>query len=270
MDGACVRMGAGPKLVAENVTMIYTGKSGEQTRAVEDLTLQVQEGEFLCLVGPSGCGKTTLIRIFAGLLMPTTGKLIADGKDVTGVASRDRGVVFQDDAVFPWMTVEQNVSFGPRVNGASAEEVKAIAQKYISLVNLTGFENALHRELSGGMRKRVDIARAYANNPDILLMDEPFGSLDSQTRSKMQTELLEIWQSEKKTVVFITHDLEEALYLSDRVIVLTPRPSHVFEEMIVPLERPRKPSIKTDPAFVKLRAELEGKLADAIRSSQKE
>ncbi len=256
------------KLTAHGISKVYEGESGEKTIAIKNLNLQVKEGEFLCLVGPSGCGKTTLIKILAGLLLPTSGEILMDGKNVTGKPSRERGVVFQENAVFPWMTVEQNVEYGPRINGLPKNVIKEISKKYIKLVNLSGFEKALPKELSGGMKKRVDIARAYANNPDILLMDEPFGSLDSQTRSKMQTELLQIWQSERKTVVFITHDLEEAIYLADRIIVLTARPSYVFEEVTVPLSRPRKKSVKTTPEFVALRANLENMMENAIKLSE--
>lgn len=259
-------MKSAPKLTANDITQIYKGKSGEDVCAVRNLSLQVGEGEFLSLVGPSGCGKTTMIKIFAGLLNPTGGSILVDGRDVTGMPSRDRGVVFQEDAVFPWMTVEQNIGFGPRVNGLPPVKVRELVSRYVEMVHLTGFEKSLHKELSGGMRKRVDIARAYANSPDILLMDEPFGSLDSQTRSRMQTELLDIWHSEKKTVVFITHDLEEAIYLSDRVIVLTARPSQVWAEMVMPLDRPRTPQLKTTPEFVALRARLEAQMAEAIRA----
>lgn len=255
-----------PKLIASDITQTYKGKSGEDVCAVRDLSLQVGDGEFLSLVGPSGCGKTTMIKIFAGLLSPTGGSILVDGRDVTGMPSRDRGVVFQEDAVFPWMTVEQNIGFGPKVNGLPPDKVRDTVSRYVKMVHLTGFEKSLHKELSGGMRKRVDIARAYANNPDILLMDEPFGSLDSQTRSRMQTELLDIWHSEKKTVVFITHDLEEAIYLSDRVIMLTARPSQVWAEMVMPLGRPRTPQLKTTPEFVALRAHLEAQMAEAVRA----
>jgi NitT/TauT family transport system ATP-binding protein len=255
-----------PKLIASDITQTYKGKCGEDVCAVRDLSLQVGDGEFFSLVGPSGCGKTTMIKILAGLLSPTGGSILVDGRDVTGMPSRDRGVVFQEDAVFPWMTVEQNIGFGPRVNGLPPDKVRETVSRYVKMVHLTGFEKSLHKELSGGMRKRVDIARAYANNPDILLMDEPFGSLDSQTRSRMQTELLDIWHSEKKTVVFITHDLEEAIYLSDRVIVLTARPSEVWAEMVMPLGRPRTPQLKTTPEFVALRAHLEAQMAEAIRA----
>lgn len=255
-----------PKLIASDITQTYKGKCGEDVCAVRDLSLQVGDGEFFSLVGPSGCGKTTMIKILAGLLSPTGGSILVDGRDVTGMPSRDRGVVFQEDAVFPWMTVEQNIGFGPRVNGLPPNKVQETVSRYVKMVHLTGFEKSLHKELSGGMRKRVDIARAYANNPDILLMDEPFGSLDSQTRSRMQTELLDLWHSEKKTVVFITHDLEEAIYLSDRVIVLTARPSEVWAEMVMPLGRPRTPQLKTTPEFVALRAHLEAQMAEAIRA----
>ncbi len=255
----------GKKLAMEEVTQVFSGTSGESVRAIENMNIAVKDREFLSIVGPSGCGKTTLLRILAGLLVPTQGRIIVDGEDVTGAPSKKRGVVFQQDAIFPWMTVEQNIAYGPKVNGVEPRKVKEITEKYIEMVKLRGFEKSLPKELSGGMKKRVDLARAYANSPEILLMDEPFGSLDSQTKSRMQTELLNIWSQEKKTVIFITHDLEEALYLSDRVIVLTPRPSKVLSELVVSLERTRDSSIKTDHRFVELRAQLEETLAEGIR-----
>lgn len=255
-------------LNANKITQVFYAESGESLCVARDLDIGVREGEFLSIVGPSGCGKTTIIRILSGLLVPTSGSVVHKGQDVTGRTSMTRGVVFQADAVFPWMTVGNNISYGPRMRGCSKQEVEKITDYYIKLVGLDGFKNAFPKELSGGMRKRVDIARAYANRPEILLMDEPFGSLDSQTKANMQTELLQIWNEDRKTVIFITHDLEEALYLSDRVVVLTPRPSKIYYEIAVDLPRPRSSTVKTSAEFTKLRAHLELMLAEAIQTNQ--
>lgn len=243
------------KLTLQAVTHVYESE-GRSTAALEGVSLAVREQEFLSMVGSSGCGKTTLLRIAAGLLIPTSGVVRVDGQDVTGRTSPDRGVVFQADAVFPWMTVRDNVMFGPAVRRMPRDEARAIAQHFIELVGLAGSEDAYPKELSGGMRKRVDLARTYANQPSVMLMDEPFGSLDAHTRGVMQTELLRIWDQERRTVLFVTHDLEEALYLSDRVVVLSARPGRVQQTIEVPLGRPRLPSVKTQPEFVRLRAEL--------------
>lgn len=243
------------KLVLEDITHVYESE-GRTTVALKGISLSVRNQEFLSVVGPSGCGKTTLLRIAAGLVVPATGAVRVDSRIVTGHTGPDRGVVFQADAVFPWMTVRENVMFGPVVRGLPRREAEDIAKHYVDLVGLEGYEDSYPKELSGGMRKRVDLARAYANEPSIMLMDEPFGSLDAHTKGKMQTELLRIWDQDRRTVLFVTHDLEEALYLADRVVVLSARPGRVIQSIDVPLTRPRTPAAKTDPELVQLRAAI--------------
>ena len=238
-------------------------KEEEEMVAIEDFSLEVQNGEFVCLLGPSGCGKTTVLRIIAGLETLTSGTIKVDGKDVVN-SGPDRGMVFQEFALFPWRTVRKNVEFGLEIKGVSPAERKTIGQKYIDLVGLNGFEEYLPKKLSGGMKQRVGIARALANNPEILLMDEPFGALDAQTRNQMQKELLRIWSETKKTVVFVTHSVDEAVYLADRVVVLTARPSRIKEIFKVDQQRPRD---RANPEFIALRkrilAELEEESAQA-------
>ena len=206
--------------------------------AVSDVNLEVADGEFVCLLGPSGCGKTTLLRMAAGLDTPTNGELFLDGNKIEGV-NKECGFVFQEYALFPWRTVRENIEFGPEVKGMQKEELERISQHYIDLVGLKGFENHYPHELSGGMKQRVGIARAYANSPKLLLMDEPFGALDAQTRNLMQGELLRIWQEEHISALFVTHSVDEAVYLADRVVVLSARPGTVKEIFDVALPRPR-------------------------------
>jgi NitT/TauT family transport system ATP-binding protein len=206
--------------------------------AIEDFTIDVRDGEFLCVLGPSGCGKTTLLRIIAGLEMPSGGHILLDGNEISGLGD-DRGMVFQEFALFPWRTVRKNVEFGLELQGVPKERRNEISQKYIELVGLKGFENSHPYELSGGMKQRVGIARALANDPAILLMDEPFGAIDAQTRNMMQTELLRIWSETKKTIVFITHSVDEAVYLADRIVVLSPRPAVIKEIFEIEFPRPR-------------------------------
>ncbi len=210
-------------LEIDHLRKTFPKEDGEMV-AIEDFSLAVQNGEFVCLLGPSGCGKTTVLRIIAGLETLTSGTIKLDGRDVVN-SGPDRGMVFQEFALFPWRTVRKNVEFGLEIKGVPPAERKTIGQKYIDLVGLNGFEEYLPKKLSGGMKQRVGIARALANNPEILLMDEPFGALDAQTRNQMQKELLRIWSETKKTVVFVTHSVDEAVYLADRVVVLTARPS---------------------------------------------
>ena len=206
--------------------------------AVSDVNLEVADGEFVCLLGPSGCGKTTLLRMAAGLDTPTGGELFLDGNKIEGV-NKECGFVFQEYVLFPWRTVRENIEFGPEVKGMQKEERERISQHYIDLVGLKGFENHYPHELSGGMKQRVGIARAYANSPKLLLMDEPFGALDAQTRNLMQGELLRIWQEEHISALFVTHSVDEAVYLADRVVVLSARPGTVKEIFDVALLRPR-------------------------------
>jgi NitT/TauT family transport system ATP-binding protein len=215
----------------------FNGKqAGRAVHVLENVSLEVREGEFVCIVGPSGCGKSTLLNIIAGFLPPTRGSVIVEGENVTGPDSR-RIFVFQENGVFPWLTVEENVGFG--LLRKPEPERRRIVAHYIELVGLTGFERSYPRELSGGMRQRAEIARALAANPDIIYMDEPFGALDFITRLKMRADLMRIWQSERKTILFVTHDIEEAVQLADRVLVMSQRPATIHTVVPVDLTRPR-------------------------------
>jgi ABC-type nitrate/sulfonate/bicarbonate transport system ATPase subunit len=230
------------ELRIENLTKTYERRESWNTaralRVFEDISFAVKEGEFVSIIGPSGCGKSTLLNLAAGLDEANGGAVYVDGTQVDG-PGLDRGVVFQEFALFPWLTVLGNVAFGLRSKGLPASERNAIAQKYVQLVGLTGFESYHPYRLSGGMRQRVGLARALAIEPAALLMDEPFGALDAQTRETMQQALSEIWERTRKTVLFITHDIREAVYLSDRVLVLGGRPAKIVLEVKITLPRPR-------------------------------
>ena len=231
--------------------------------ALKDVNYEVDDGEFVCLLGPSGCGKTTLLRIVAGLDIPTEGEVFLDGKKIIGV-NKDCGFVFQEYVLFPWRTVKGNIEFGPEVKGITKEERERIAHHYINLVGLKGFEDHYPHELSGGMKQRVGIARAYANNPKLLLMDEPFGALDAQTRNLMQGELLRIWEKEHISALFVTHSVDEAVYLSDRVLVLSARPGTVKEIFKNDLQRPR---VRTSPEANALRDAILKSLGSEIKKA---
>ena len=226
------------------------------TVALEDVELTVKDGEFLCIIGPSGCGKTTLLRLVAGLDEPTSGNIALDGKRIMGPDSR-KGMVFQEYSLFPWRTVIRNVSFGLEMQGKEKEESNEIARRYLKLVGLEQFETSYPHELSGGMRQRVAIARALANNPEILLMDEPFGSLDAQTRNALQIELLDIWKKEHLTILFVTHSVDEAVFLADKIAVMSRRPGKIKEVVEVELERPRD---RTSPEANRIRTNILKKL----------
>jgi NitT/TauT family transport system ATP-binding protein len=220
-----------------NISMSFPGKhAGEEIEVLENVSAEVAHGEFVCLVGPSGCGKSTLLNIVAGFLDATSGAALVEGEPVRGPDPR-RIFVFQENGVFPWLNVRENIDFGLRKRDQTERD--RIITHYIEMVGLHGFENAYPRELSGGMRQRVEIARALAANPDIIYMDEPFGALDFLTRLKMRADLVRIWQSEKKTILFVTHDIEEAIQLADRVLVMSPRPATIQEVVDVDLPRPR-------------------------------
>lgn len=207
--------------------------------ALEGVTLEVQENEFVCLVGPSGCGKTTLLRIIGGLEKPTEGSVFLNG-NIVDPGKGDIGFIFQENSLFPWLTVEKNVRFGLSLAGLPARTQREIAARYIELVGLQGFENFYPQQLSGGMKQLASIARALAYNPRLLLMDEPFASLDAQTRNGLQRELLKIWSREKKTVIFVTHSIDEAVFLADRVVVISASPGKVKDVLTVEIPRPRK------------------------------
>ena len=239
------------KLKIDNVKKIYQTRKGEMT-ALNGVNLDIKENEFICVVGPSGCGKSTLLNIIAGLDTPTSGAVYIDGKKIEGTGT-ERGVVFQQYALFPWLTVLKNVRGGLKLQGKSDAEAKDIAMYYILLVQLEDFVNHYPKELSGGMKQRVAIARAYAVKPEVLLMDEPFGALDAQTRTQLQTELLKTWESERKTCFFITHDVDEAIILAQRVIVMSARPGRIKDIVNIDIPYPRDQETKMSPRFMELK-----------------
>ncbi len=246
-------------------------RRGEDVVALHRLDLTVADEEFVCLLGPSGCGKSTALNVIAGFVPPTTGRCSVDGEPVRGPGV-DRGVVFQDANIFPWLTVRQNVAFGPRLRaGREHPERRAAVDDIIERVGLTAFAGNLPLELSGGMRQRVGLARVLVNDPPVLLLDEPFGALDAQTRIIMQELLLELWEDRRKTVVFVTHDIDEALLLGDRVVVMSARPGRVKELLRVPLPRPRSYAMTRKPEFLELKAHLFDSLhAEAVRADRLE
>lgn len=225
------------------------GGGGATVRALNDVSFAVHRREFICVIGPSGCGKSTLIRILAGLEQASQGEVLIDGKPVSGPGT-DRGMVFQGYTLFPWLSVKENIMFGPRMAGRLGRVVESEADQWMEMVGLERFADHYPHQLSGGMKQRVAIARALANQPRILLMDEPFGALDAQTRSRMQRHLLEIWEHVNITVCFITHDLDEACYLADRILVLDAHPGRVREIVDVPVPHPRGPEQFLSPAFL--------------------
>ena len=239
----------GDKITLDHITKTYVLKD-KTVEVLKDISFGVKENEFLVLLGPGQCGKTVLLNIMSGVENATSGTVnFRDGTPKMG----DLGVVFQKYALFPWRTVMGNVEMSQKFKGVDKATRQAAAQKYIDLVGLTGFENALPKQLSGGMKQRVGIARAYASESDIMLMDEPFGALDAQTRYQMEGEIARIWEEKKRTIVFVTNNVEEALTLGDRILLLSTRPSYIKQEYIVDLPRPRK---NTDPEFLKLRNEI--------------
>jgi NitT/TauT family transport system ATP-binding protein len=243
-------------LSIEHLGREFESSDGPPLVALSDVNFKVRKREFISVIGPSGCGKSTLIRIVAGLEDPSSGIVAVDGIPVTGPGA-DRGMVFQNYTLFPWLTVRKNVLFGPRMKGLRSDKADKAADEWLKLVGLSDFAELYPAQLSGGMKQRVAIARALANDPRILLMDEPFGALDAQTRASMQTHLLRIWQAADVTVLFITHDLEEAIYLSDRIVVLGARPGRVLEIIDVPVSRPRTPDQFLSGHFLATKKRLE-------------
>ena len=240
------------------VTQEFEKKDGKFL-ALDTVNLNVEQNEFICVVGPSGCGKTTLLNIIAGLCKPTTGTVKVRGELVTG-PGKGKGVVFQQYALYPWLTVEKNVEFGMRMKGVPKAERAEIAKKYIDLVGLSKFAKVYPKELSGGMKQRVAIARAYATAPEVLLMDEPFGALDAQTRAQLQENLLKTWEQERKTCFFITHDVEEAVLLATKIIIMSAGPGHITEIVPVTLPYPRTQQTKLTPEFNELKNQIWNKV----------
>jgi NitT/TauT family transport system ATP-binding protein len=240
----------------ERVALEFPSSNGP-VKVVDDVSYEIRQGEFVSIIGPSGCGKTTMMNMVAGFLQPTAGAVKVGGKPVAGPGP-DRGVIFQEYGVFPWLTVRDNIAFGLKLkaNRASAAERAGICERYMRLMGLSDFADAYPKTLSGGMRQRLALARAYAVKPQFLLMDEPFGALDAQTRANMQDLLLHVLESEGKTVMLITHSVEEAIYLSSRVIVMTARPTRIREIIELPFSYPRDPSLHEDPEFGRLRSHV--------------
>jgi NitT/TauT family transport system ATP-binding protein len=236
------------KIRIEGVTKTFDGGAV----ALRDVTLDLAENSFVCLLGPSGCGKSTLLNMIAGFTEPSAGRILVDGKPVKG-ASADRGVVFQEYALFPWRTALENIAFGPMIARTPKSEREAIARKYLDLVGLSGHADKFPTALSGGMKQRVALARALANGPSVLLMDEPFGALDAQTREILQEEMLRIWQQDRKTVVFVTHSISESIFLADRIVVMATKPGSIKDVFDVTLPHPRE---RSDPEFVALERKI--------------
>jgi NitT/TauT family transport system ATP-binding protein len=228
------------------------GAGADRFEALHDVSLAIEPGQFTCLLGPSGCGKSTLLGALAGHLAPARGEVRVDGEAVTA-PHPERGLVFQQHTLFPWQRVVDNVAFGLKMKGVARTERRARARELLASVGLAGFESRYPSQLSGGMQQRVEIARVLINRPRVLLMDEPFGALDALTRSRMQQLLLEVWAGIRTTVVFVTHDIDEALFLADRVLVMSARPGRIVEDRLVPFERPRTPELLTTPGFVALK-----------------
>jgi len=244
------------KVIIDGVSKIFTGKE-RQVIALAEASFTVAPSEFVTILGPSGCGKSTILKILAGLEEPTSGRVLLDGREITGPGS-DRGMVFQTYTLFPWLTVRENIEFGLDVAGKSRQERKDISDHYIEKIGLKGFETFFPRDLSGGMKQRVAIARALANDPEVLLMDEPFGALDAQTRTVMQELLLSVWDESHKTILFVTHDVDEAVFLGDTIYVMTARPGRIKAKIKVELPNERTFDLKLTDDFIRIKKEVMG------------
>jgi NitT/TauT family transport system ATP-binding protein len=256
-------------LTARNVSVTYVRKrTGEHITAVDNLDLTVAPQEFVSIVGPSGCGKSTFLKVVAGLAQPTGGTVLLTDKPLSDAADR-RAMVFQDASLFPWYSVMRNLTYGLECRGVSAKSARKMVTPLLEKVGLTGFEKHFPYELSGGMQQRVNLARALAVDPEILLMDEPFAALDAQTREIMQAELLRIWTDTRKTVLFVTHQIDEAIFLSDRVIVMSARPGRIILDAVVDLPRPRSLEIKESPQFLAMQKKVWSLLEDEVLKSMK-
>ncbi|MWC30157.1 ABC transporter ATP-binding protein [Paenibacillus sp. MMS18-CY102] len=234
---------------------VYASAKNNSFEALRDINLTIEENEFLTILGPSGCGKSTLLRIVAGLEDPTGGELSVDGEEIIGPGA-DRGMVFQGYTLFPWLTVRENIEYGPKLKGVPTLVRRGISNHWLKIIRLESFAKSYPKQLSGGMKQRVAIARALANRPKVLLMDEPFGALDAQTKLEMQEMLLEVWEKEKTTVLFITHDIDEAIFLSQRIVVMGANPGRIIREFRVNLPAQRTAAMREEPSFLQLKREL--------------
>lgn len=250
---------ASSKIRTEHIDKVYSSNGHEDMKALSDISIDIQDNDFVCIVGPSGCGKSTLLRILAGLDFPTRGKVIVNDHVVKGPGA-DRGMVFQTYTLFPWMSVEDNIKFGLKLKKMPQDKQQEIADKYLEIIGLTKFRNSYPKELSGGMKQRVAIARALANQPEVLLMDEPFGALDPHTKAMMQLLMREIWEKEHPTVVFITHDIDEAVFLADKIYIMSTHPGMIMEEKNIYLPHKRTLDIKDSQEFLKIRREINEEL----------
>ena len=256
-------------VIIDDVSIEFAGRKNT-TVAVQTAKAEIKPGEFVCLLGPSGSGKSTLLNAVAGFVAPTKGSVIVDG-EVVQDPGPDRGMVFQQHSLFPWKTVLQNIAFGPRVSGRGGGSVNKEARAFLDMIGLAKYADSYPKELSGGMQQRVGIARALANYPSVLLMDEPFGALDSQTRAMMQDSLVQIWREFGTTVLFVTHDVDEAVTLADRVLIMSAGPGQIIRDVHVSLPRPRGPEILTSSEFVALRAEcLEVIRAESLKAFERQ
>lgn len=255
------------KIQIKDVSKAFTTPRGP-IEALKDIQLDIHDGEFLVIVGASGCGKTTLLNLIAGFTRPSAGQILLDGQEIQGITPRC-GMIFQQYALFPWKNVQQNVSFGLKMRGVPKKERREIAQRFIDLVGLKGFEKSYPNSLSGGMKQRVSIARALANDPEVLLLDEPFAALDAMTRQILQEQLVRIYESQKKTIVFITHSIDEALLLSSRIVIMTARPGRVAQDIVNDLPYPRDPSVQLSERFVELKRVIWDKVqAEVLKSME--
>jgi NitT/TauT family transport system ATP-binding protein len=257
------------KLLIEGVNRTFPARAGAQpTRALEPISLSVADNDFITILGPSGCGKSTLLRIVAGLDKASTGRVLLDGTEVVGPGP-DRGMVFQSYTLFPWLSVADNIAFGLREKGVAEAARRRVAHEWCARVGLSGFEGHYPKQLSGGMQQRTAIARVLASDPKIMLLDEPFGALDNQTRALMQEMLLDIWQRDTKTVLFVTHDIEESIFLASRVVVMSARPGHIKADVRIDLPYPRHYTVKTSPEFSALKARLTEEIrVEAVRAAE--
>ena len=258
------------RIIFKDVSVSFTTPKGS-VRVVDNVSYEIKDREFVAIIGPSGCGKTTMMNIVAGFVSPTAGQVLLDGKAITKPGP-DRGVMFQEYGVFPWLSVKDNIAFGLRLaaNRVSTAECEEICQRYMHLMGLEEFADSWPRTLSGGMRQRLALARAYAVRPEFLLMDEPFGALDAQTRSAMQNLLLDVLATERKTVMLITHSVEEAIYLSSRIVVMTARPTRIREIIDIPFGYPRSESLHEEPAFGELRSYIRDLVMQEYASQAKQ